>query len=328
MTSYTPPIELFDSSSSQAGVARPDEAIVFVHGIFSSHRTFTKAHKFFRRVSRNKNFELAFFDYDYTRALIDNGSALAKALLLRYGHGETKVTLICHSMGGLIARLAIIANDSRLPFLKTIFMLGTPNRGAFHTRQLDPLMASVVESGLPAKAVPRRARGILELTEAYSILESYRTGSDKADHILYVTIPGCFFHDRRAVSKRRDVPEKKFWAIDFLASLSEGLPFISVRLSRPHDGVVERNSNSLIPCDTAQWSEKAKSINFKANPSPTYIHVQHRICDELTHGRIQSSLKLLRIVWEIMQAGSIASWTSRLTEKDFDNLFYWTTNPM
>ncbi|SAL53637.1 hypothetical protein AWB71_02883 [Caballeronia peredens] len=326
MSSYAPAITPFDTNLTAVSGSPPRHALVFVHGILSSHVTFLKAYKYFRRVSKNLGTELAYFDYDYRLGLVENGRALGTALKSRYGHGETTVSLVCHSMGGLIGRLSILANDSPMPFLRALFMLGTPNRGAFHSRQLDPLFAAMLESGIPARAVQRRARGILELTDAYSILNGFESKSKFANDIFYISIPGCFFHERRAIYKRNEVPEKLFWLVNLTAALSERLPIISVRLNRPHDGVVERVSNSLIPCDSGQWSEKASSVNFRGNPDPTYVHVQHRVCDELTHGRIQSSYPLLRIMWEMMLAGSISGWIDELTPDDFGKLFYWTEN--
>lgn len=325
MTNYAPDIHSYATVDKTTESSKPKRAVVFIHGILSSHMTFKAAHRYFERVSRHhsENLELTYFDYDYKRELVVNGAALAAALLRRYSDGSTQVTLVCHSMGGLIARLAVLLNGPPLQFVSHLFLLGTPNRGAFHTRQLSSLFASVMESGIPAKAVNRRAPGILQLTQAYSIIDEFRGSSSRADHITYVTIPGCFFHENRALLSRGNNPNKVFWVINLLAAFSEQTP-LSVRLLKPHDGVVERRSNSFIPCDSGRWSEKDSSINFKGNPAPTYAHVQHRICDELTHGTIQSSRRLLSIIWKIMHAESLDVWHKKLKKNERSNILYWT----
>ena len=47
------------------------------------------------------------------------------------------VTLVCHSMGGLVGRLAIFSG--KVPQVKRLIMLGTPNFGAIRTAQLGLL---------------------------------------------------------------------------------------------------------------------------------------------------------------------------------------------
>jgi pimeloyl-ACP methyl ester carboxylesterase len=72
-----------------------------------------------------RGFDARFFAYDW-RLGIDRIGAMLAARILAVGK---PVSLIAHSMGGLVARVAM----SRLPkrLIKRLIMLGTPNRGSF-----------------------------------------------------------------------------------------------------------------------------------------------------------------------------------------------------
>jgi pimeloyl-ACP methyl ester carboxylesterase len=65
-----------------------------------------------------------FFPYDWRLSLTD----LGKKLALQIKSGESKVHLVAHSMGGLVARSALLEKPKNLA---RIVMLGTPNFGSF-----------------------------------------------------------------------------------------------------------------------------------------------------------------------------------------------------
>lgn len=278
----------------------PKVAIVFVHGILSDHKTFKESFRLFEGL-RQSDCELAYFDYDYNRHLIDNGKALADALWRRYGNDFTEVSLVCHSMGGMVARLAILIDGPPLKFVKKIFLLGTPNRGAFRTSQLGPLFQSALRSGV-VRAVFNRKPGILDLTKTLSIFKAFENSAWRADQIVYISMAGCYFHQERPhfdIANAREAP---------LAALSLLLP-----LKRPHDGVVERSSNCLVPCEAGSWSEKSSSINHFSGKSQFYAHIEHRACEDLTHGRLQSSPELLQIIWDLVNCRSFDEWAGALS---------------
>jgi pimeloyl-ACP methyl ester carboxylesterase len=72
-----------------------------------------------------EGFDARFFAYDWRLGIDEIGRALASAIRAR----GRPVSLIAHSMGGLVARMA--ANELPKRLLKRVVMLGTPNRGAF-----------------------------------------------------------------------------------------------------------------------------------------------------------------------------------------------------
>jgi pimeloyl-ACP methyl ester carboxylesterase len=50
--------------------------------------------------------------------------------------GETPSALVCHSMGGLIARAYLEANSSRSQYIKKVITLGTPHQGSHIAEQI------------------------------------------------------------------------------------------------------------------------------------------------------------------------------------------------
>jgi len=213
------------------------------------------------------------------------------------------VALICHSMGGLIARLAVLDEGPGLDFLDWLFLLGTPNRGAFRTSQLSPLFQGMLGSGV-VKALFNRAPGILDLTRTLSIFKLFEKLEPRAEGVNYVTVAGCFFHPEQPVSRMYQAAERLFVLLHFAAPLR-----------RPHDGVVERASNCLAPVEVGSWNEKADSINHRWQKDPTYVHVDHRVCETLTHGEIQSCPEVISLVWELLNATSLQHWIDDLAEK-------------
>src|SRR5262245_22444400 len=88
--------------------ANPRQAIVFIHGIFSDHDTFQKMTAAFQ-VPAFSSWRLWWVDYDFHQSLETSGRQLADVLTttLSGWTAQDRVVLICHSMGGLVARLAI-----------------------------------------------------------------------------------------------------------------------------------------------------------------------------------------------------------------------------
>ncbi len=72
-----------------------------------------------------EGFDARFFAYDWRLGIDRIGAALAA----RIRAGGRPVSLVAHSMGGLVARVAMQHLPKRL--VKRLVMLGTPNRGAF-----------------------------------------------------------------------------------------------------------------------------------------------------------------------------------------------------
>ena len=87
-------------------VKTTSETIVFVHGIRSTHETFQKlANRLYDKGIKFPEFQFCYFDYDYRQSIAESGQKLAVEL---QGLSETgsQVTIVGHSMGGLVGRLA------------------------------------------------------------------------------------------------------------------------------------------------------------------------------------------------------------------------------
>jgi hypothetical protein len=75
-------------------------------------------------------FDADFHPYDWRMSVRDAGRALAERL---EHESRRKVSLVAHSLGGLVARAALAHRGARR--IERVIQLGTPNRGAFATIQ-------------------------------------------------------------------------------------------------------------------------------------------------------------------------------------------------
>ena len=261
---------------------RIPKAIVLVHGIFSDHHTFSTLHQRLATDARFNGFEFFYFDYDYNEKLETNGTALRNALNERFQPGD-QVAIVAHSMGGLISRLALLS--TRLPFLKILFLVATPNSGAIRLRQLA-LLTQMMHFGVGTlfALFPRKA-GIVELSQAAKIMERNLSGAIHANDVDYVSIPGLYFHEERGpLEFGRHLAAKGFSTLDVLCRISLAMvPLASVTINRPHDGIVEEDSNNLIKCPSGTWHEKVNSIQDRRSTLATYAHVRLKECSTLTH---------------------------------------------
>src|SRR5688572_27600857 len=66
--------------------------------------------------------------FDWRRSIPDMGRELAARMA---SDPAAEISIVAHSMGGLVARAALHADSSGLPKLKQLVMLGTPNFGSF-----------------------------------------------------------------------------------------------------------------------------------------------------------------------------------------------------
>ncbi|MBI4700610.1 MAG: alpha/beta fold hydrolase [Deltaproteobacteria bacterium] len=132
--------------------------VVFVHGLGANRGAFLLMAGYFRLCGRKRTYRV---DFDRDGSMDDRARALA-AYVQRVCAvtGEPQVDLVAHSLGGLVARLAIA--EHRLgPAVRTLVTLGTPHRGTYParyantetTRALRPgseLMDRLGRSPLPA----------------------------------------------------------------------------------------------------------------------------------------------------------------------------------
>ncbi|MDP2227545.1 MAG: hypothetical protein Q8J78_08730 [Moraxellaceae bacterium] len=109
--------------------------VLFVHGLCLSEREWqTFEHSGFVRELREDGHGVAWLRYNSGRPIHENGAALA-ALLATLPEGKhTRLTLVGHSMGGLVIRSAshhaAVSGHGWLARLRGAAYLGTPHQGA------------------------------------------------------------------------------------------------------------------------------------------------------------------------------------------------------
>lgn len=130
-----------------------DDIVVFLHGLCMTHHGWSSSyHNKFVESLRENGYRVLYLHYNSGRAIPDNGEDLHELLaeLDRGLTGEDTVTLIGHSMGGLLARSACYfgreADADWLDRVDGIAYLGSPHFGAplerlgFHANSLLGLL--------------------------------------------------------------------------------------------------------------------------------------------------------------------------------------------
>jgi len=108
--------------------------VLFLHGVCLSEREWqTFPHQGFVRELRELGYGVAWLRYNSGRAIAENGADLSR-LLEQAGTGKTPITLIGHSMGGLVIRAAshhaAQEKSAWLQRLGNAVYIGTPHQGA------------------------------------------------------------------------------------------------------------------------------------------------------------------------------------------------------
>ena len=169
-------------------------SIVFIHGIFSECVScFPEMRQSFMTDPRFAGHRLYDFDYDFNDPMEESAEYLMDFLEEEVGPGP--VTLICHSMGGLVARLSVL--DGSVRAIKRVIMLGTPNFGAVRTAQLGFLSQLAMQLSGKIYALFRKP-GVKDLTRVTAIFKGpIQAGRQFADDVENVTLPGEFFNESR-----------------------------------------------------------------------------------------------------------------------------------
>ena len=92
-------------------------------------------------------------------------------------------------------------------------------------------------------------------------------------------------------------------------------PLWRVGLQKPHDGIAESASNSLIPCLAGRMSEKGAAINDLARFGRTYVDITHECCSDLIHVTIQQDPTIAEMVKDLVLADSISKWHANLNSE-------------
>jgi hypothetical protein len=204
-------------------------------------------------------------------------------------------------------------------------MLCTPNFGAIRTAQLGLFSQMTMFLAGIVYAVFRKPgiRDLTRVTEVFS--DPIRRGAQFADKVEYITIPGEFFNESRPFLDRGDESVDKKWmslftGINGFGALLAVTPLWRVALRKPHDGIVEAVSNSLIPCEAGRTSEKCPAINHSGRFGKTYAHITHVRCSDLTHVTTQHDEVIIDLVKNIVGFESISAWYESLIENAFRDI--------
>jgi len=292
---------------------RPSEVIVFVHGIYSSHKTFETLAKDLRQNGIGADFLFAYFDYDFKKEIPTNGKRLAIELEGIFANEDIRVTLVCHSMGGLVGRLALLQNGPTMNFVKRLVMLATPNHGTLHTGRLALLAHITRETTGVLWAFSNRHIGIKQLTEVDEWLRPFlTTGEAKTYNVDYVTIPALFYHENTGLFRRRDRGQSAGLKVLNLGfELTKALPFWTTGLGKPHDGIVEESSVYLGARVPGRESERLGTCQCRPNCGG-YVHVFHnQEHKEVDHVTVQSSETTALILADILKFPTLADWRNR-----------------
>lgn len=307
-----------DRRAKTPGPTLARNAAVFIHGIYSNHdAAFKTMLDSFDNDPRFDDWDFASFDYDFHQAIQTSGNLLNSALSRAGWTEQHNVSLVCHSMGGLVARLAALQGG--IPFVKKIIMLGTPNFGAVRTSRMAICAQFAMAGTRRLFGIFSRKQGVLDLTQVTKVFQSRLNPQAvrNTDPIEYVTIPGLFFNETRGLFESGDWGEwrgRKNWFAPLKAGLdiwNTYLPLWKIGIEVPHDGIVEESSNRLIPSAgvLGYISEKTSQIEFPEQfSSHTYVHVIHEACLGLTHVTLQHDAEIIQLVGDIIFTRSLDNW--------------------
>lgn len=156
---------LFSSRKVVVGPQRPDghPPLVFVHGLGGSRGDFLLMAAYFWLKGRRRAYRIYF---QKGQSIDQMANALARFIRqVKKVTKEKKVDLVAHSLGGVIARIAVM--DRRLgDSVKTLVTLGAPHQGTYAARFFNTINLrdlrpeSALISRLRRKKWPRNVRGI------------------------------------------------------------------------------------------------------------------------------------------------------------------------
>ena len=118
------------SEGLEAKVKESKKVLLLVHGIIGDTKDMAKP---FKMALDSHSYDLVMtFDYENLNTLIEDNARVLKEKLLKLGFGEgddKKLTIVAHSMGGLVSRYMIehLGGDK---LVDKLVMAGTPNGGS------------------------------------------------------------------------------------------------------------------------------------------------------------------------------------------------------
>lgn len=146
------------------------DVVVFVHGLAGDERTWwLRGRTSYGERLRSQGLTPVFVRYNTGRHISDNGqdlSDLLDDLVQRWPVPVESLSLVGHSMGGLVSRSACHVGRTWTPLVHTVVTLGTPHRGAPLEKAVhvvDWLMRRVPETEPIGRIFANRSVGVKDL---------------------------------------------------------------------------------------------------------------------------------------------------------------------
>ena len=164
--------------------------IIFIHGLMADEVLWEEPSRgkkgYGPLLSQEKNYCVLYVRYNTGRHISQNGRSISELINLlneKYFKEIKSITIISHSMGGLVTRsschYAGIENHTWIQKIQKIFLIGVPNDGAF-LEKLGHLTTSILRSiwnfqtKLIAKIADERSNGIKDLRWGFMIDEDWQ----------------------------------------------------------------------------------------------------------------------------------------------------------
>ncbi len=188
----------------EAGVPDGHPPLVFVHGLGGGRGDFRPMAWYLRRMGRKRSYAIAF---EAGQDIPGRATALAAFVKeIQEVTGEPQVDMVTHSLGGVVARLALVEHDLDHS-VRTLITLGAPHQGTFSarlgntavTRELRPdseLIQTLAKKDLPSdlRVVSFWSRGDLVILppESAALPGSRQVEVPRYTHYGYLIVPGSW----------------------------------------------------------------------------------------------------------------------------------------
>lgn len=177
------------------------DLVLFVHGLMADEVLWEEPSRgkkgYGVLLGEEKGKTILYLRYNTGRHISQNGRSLSnllQELIDTYGDSIQKITIIAHSMGGLVTRsscyYAGVQNQNWISKVKKIYLIGVPNDGAFLEKMghLTTIILKKIwnfQTRLIAKIADERSNGIKDLRWGFMVDEDWQ--SPDANNLMHVT---------------------------------------------------------------------------------------------------------------------------------------------
>ena len=176
------------------------DLVIFVHGLMADEVLWKEPSRgkkgYGVLLEEEKNQTVLYLRYNTGRHISQNGRSLSNLMQNVneiYGDSIKRITIIAHSMGGLVSRsscyYAEIQGQNWISKIKKIYLIGVPNDGAFLEKMghLTTIILKKIwnfQTRLIAKIADERSNGIKDLRWGFMVDEDWQ--SSNANDLLNV----------------------------------------------------------------------------------------------------------------------------------------------